>query len=756
MIRGLTSEEVKTRKLQGQTNSISTATTKISDIIKKHTVTLFNIVIFLLAGTVFVFGNKRDTLFVLIAIISTIIAIFNDLRARSKINKLSLLSERPITVIRNNHLSEVKNSELVLGDIIRFSLGDQIIADSKLLEGSLEVNESFLTGESNNIKKNPGDKLYSGSFVVSGTGFAKITAIGEENSLAKILKNAKKIKQNRSQLFSTLEKIIKINSIILIPVAILLFLKQLSLDNATLNSAVTSTAAAIVAMVPAGLILLTSSVLALSTIRLSKKHIVVNDFYAIETLARVDTICLDKTGTLTTGNLKVEKIISLSKNSEQEIKDFIKILNTFSGDINATSKALIKKFGKNLNAKVDDFYQFSSDKKYSGFKIQNTEFFLGAYDFITTDKSKKPDEEKYAESYRVLTALKRQNNREEILGFVLLSDELRKNIKNLFTFFKQNDLKVKIISGDSPTTVQKIINSLELNLNNSVDLSDHNSHTLPKTLAEDFDIFARVTPEQKQSLVKSLRASGHIVAMTGDGVNDVLALKESDCGISLGAGADAARRVADIVLLDNDFSVISHAVFEGRKTINNVTRSSALFLSKTIFATILSVVFIFLDLRYPFSPLLMSFVNVIIIGIPSFILALEPNYARIKNNFKSHIIKNSVPSALATIFSVITIAILSNLLNFSWPETLSFSCVLVCLIGFLLILKISYPLNRLRAFLLLTLILTLILIFVLHPLRTILNLEILSLEKIPLLLILGAASSLIFFLSSRLLSRRSF
>ncbi|MBQ2660163.1 HAD-IC family P-type ATPase [Candidatus Saccharibacteria bacterium] len=754
MISGLRSSEVEIRRQNGQSNSVTKNVTKISDILKKHTLTVFNFVNLTLAALIFFFGNKRDTMFVFIAVIATAIAIINDLRSRRKINRLHILSERPISVVRDGKICEINDSDLVLGDVIRYSLGDQITVDAVLLEGVLEVNESFITGESDNIQKLPGEKLHAGSFIVSGTGFARATAVGEASSLSKTLKNAQKIKDSRSELFTTLQKIIKLNSLILIPVAIFLFLKQSSLSGATLESAVTSTGAAVIAMIPEGLILLTSSVLALATIRLSRQKIIVSDFYSIETLARVDTICLDKTGTLTTGRMKVEKIIPFGQNSEAEIINFIKISNAALGDFNSTSHALIQKFGKNSEAKVDEFYPFSSQKKYSGIKFGDTEFFLGAYSYLTSDTSHAAEEAEYAKSYRVLTAKKCRNNREELLGFVLLSDELRKDAKSLLNFFQKNDVKVKIISGDSPTTVAQTVKTLGLKSTSLVDFSDQKSKTLPQSLVEEHDIFARVTPDQKQSLVKSLRASGHVVAMTGDGVNDVLALKAADCGISLGAGADAARRVADIVLLENDFSVIKSAVFEGRKTINNVTRSSALFLQKTIFATVLSVVFIFLNLRYPFSPVLMSLVNVIIIGIPSFVLAFEPNYARIKNNFKSHILKNSVPAALATIFAIISTAALSFFLNLAWSETLVFSYFLVSFIGLLLIYKISRPLNKFRLSLLVALSSVVALVFLLEPARNFLDLTLLPLEKTPLLLLCEAASFLIFFFSSRFLSRR--
>lgn len=755
-ILGLSSEEIKEKISAGKVNKSSENKTKISKIIKKHTLTFFNIINLSLATIVFIFGNQRDCLFIIIAVIATIIAIVNDVRAKLSIEKLNLISKDEVTVIRNGKETRIPIDRIVEGETIKYSLGSQIIVDSKIIEGSIEVNESFITGESDNIKKNAGDELISGSFVISGTCYAEATAVGEENFISKLMKNAKTIKESRSKLFDTIQKIIKINSLVLVPVGILLYLKQYSLEGATINSAITSTVAAIVSMIPEGLVLLTSSVLALATIRLSRKKIIVSDFYSIETLARVDTICLDKTGTLTTGNMKVEKIIEIEKGSTEEIREIIKTLNGLSGDFNPTSHALLDEFGKISHPKVDDFYEFSSDRKYQGYRIKDTEFLVGALSFMTKNKTGKKEEEKYSENYRVLTVLKRQKNREEsekILCFILLSDEVRKNAKEILEYYKQNDVKIKIISGDNLGTIEKVVKSLDLEIGNSVDFSTLKSKKSYKTLTNNFDIFARVTPEEKQSLIKAIENSGHTVAMTGDGVNDVLALKEASCGISIGAGADAARRTADIVLLENDFSVLPSAINEGRQTINNVTRSSALFLNKTIFATLLSIIFIFLNFRYPFAPLEMSFINFVIIGAPSFLLALEKNYSRLKTDFRYHILKNSVPSALATITAIIILPIISAYSNHTWEETTSLSCIVTCFIGFLLMLKISAPLNKFRLTIIVPLFIITIIAFITPTAEAFLGLSYISITQLLEFLFLAAISSLIFVTSNIVISK---
>ncbi len=771
MISGLSPEEVKLRIAEGKVNKSTEKKTKLSTIIKRHTLTFFNIIIFALALVVLFFGERTDILFIVIAVAATLIAIINDIRAKISLEKLNLLSEKSITVIRNGKEKRIKTENVVENDILRFSLGDQIIVDSEIKQGEIEVNESFITGESDNIKKRPGDELTSGSFVVSGSCLAEAKKVGDESFISKLMKNAKTIKSEKSELFSTIQQIIKINSIVLIPIGIALFFKQLSLEEATVKSAITSTVAALVSMIPEGLVLLTSSVLALATIRLSKKKIIVNDFYSIETLARVDTICLDKTGTLTTGKMTVEKIVELDGKAE-EVEEIIKLSNTFLGGFNPTSHALLthfgkfsereikklsenskgifKKFGQNSKQKPDELYEFSSDKKYSGFRIGNTEYIVGAYSFISNQKTHKKEEENLSKNYRVLTVLKREKNREEsekILGFVLLSDEIRKNAKEIIGFYQQNDVKIKIISGDNLGTISHVLKSLDLNLGNSVDLSTIESHKSYKSLAENFDVFARVRPEEKKELIKALKASGHTVAMTGDGVNDVLALKEASCGISIGEGADAARRAADIVLLDNDFSALPSAIFEGRQTINNVSRSSALFLNKTIFATILSIIYIFINFRYPFTPLEMSYINALIIGIPSFLLALETNHERQKTNFAFHIMKNSLPAALATIFAIIAVSIISDVLYLTWEETTTLSCLATCLIGFLLIFRVSYPMNKFRLSIVVPLIVIIFITFATPAAEGLLRLANIDLTQILTFLAISAASTMIYCFS---------
>lgn len=754
MIKGLSENEIKNRVLEGKTNKTNIKHISIFSIVQKHTITLFNILNIFFALACILVGEAKNAIFIVIAILNTVIAIVNDIRAKYAVEKLTLLSSENATVIRDGEEKRIDNSEIVLDDILKYNLGNQIVVDGEIIDGFVEVNESFVTGESNTIRKNIGDKLISGSFVIAGSCLAKTTAVGEESFTNNLLKSAKLIKSDTSVLFETLNKIVRYISYALVPIGGLLFYNQLNLENATIATATTSTVSALLSMIPEGLMLLTSSVLALATIRLAKKKVLVSDLYSIETLARVDTICLDKTGTLTTGNLKVEKFIP-KDGTLSELKASIGLILGALNDNNSTYNALAKKIKKIQSEDVEKKIPFSSDRKYSGVALKNREIYMGAYEFIPklSEKSNKffSEEQKLSENSRVITVIERKNSTEKVLGFVLLSDEIRKNAKHFLEYLKKEEVKVKIISGDNLGTIEKICKTIGYS-GKSIDLSNFFGKTFDE-IVEKYDIFARVRPEQKKELVKSLEKAGHKVAMTGDGVNDVLALKEADCGISIGAGADAARRVARLVLLDNDFDVIPEIIKEGRQTINNVTRSSTLFLSKTIYASILSIVFIFLNYRYPFIPIEMSLINFVLIGAPSFILALETNTSRPSSNFRKNILRHSLPASIAMIFSVITLAINSDVHNLTEIETTTISCVVAMFIGFLLIYKISRPLNKLRGGLLLGLILVVILAFALPTARSIFSLTIPSTEVLGILTKILLVSFLI-FLTSALITRR--
>ena len=671
-------------------------------------------------------GSYKNMLFIFIAIANTLISIINEVRAAKIVEKMRLLSEQNPTIIKNGQPVQVAPEEVAKGDMLVLSLGDQIMYDSIIEEGQIEVNESFITGEQDNIVKKPGDELISGSFVVSGTAKAKVTHALEDNFISKLQNDASAIKTADSKLFTLMNKIVKYISYALIPVGALLLWSRFRAEADT-TTAITSTVAALINMIPEGLILLTSSVLALATIRLSRKKVLVQDLYSIETLARVDCICLDKTGTLTTGKMTVHdfilpdgtKLKSPSKTPTPAEKSFLTALASILShqmSENATTSALKKKFLK--TAKFDEIkgitetIAFSSDRKYSGIKIKTADYLMGAIEFITDDKEDIKRVKKMAGDYRIIAVVKKgaceprtlQNGdsaHNTLLGFIRLEDEIRHDASEIINYFYENDVTVKIISGDDLPTVQNIAEKVGVRDLSGIDLSTEKKHDYSK-LVKDYSIFTRVKPAEKKSLVQALRKQGFTVAMTGDGVNDILAMKEADVSLAIGDGADAARRSAKMVLLDSDYAAVPAIIDEGRQSINNLERSTALFLAKTVYASILAVVLVILPFSYPYSPIEMTLLNFTCIGFPGLILALEHNTERIKNRFTRNIVEYSIPIGITVSICMLALSITSHFQDFSRFELTTTSVFITFAINLLLIYRISRPLNRLRTALLFT------------------------------------------------------
>ena len=680
----------------------------ILKIIAKNTFTLFNLVNLILALMVAFVGSYKNMLFIFIAIANTLISIINEIRAYKIVKKMRLVAEQKPTVLRDGKSIQVLAEEIQKGDIVVLSLGDQILYDSIMEEGTLEVNESFITGEQDSIEKHPGDELISGSFVVAGTAKAKVIHVGEENSITKLEKAAHHLKTADSKLFTLMNKIVKYISYTLIPVGALLLWSRFRAESET-ATAVTSTVAALINMIPEGLILLTSSVLALATIRLSRKKVLVQDLYSIETLARVDTICLDKTGTLTSGNMVVHDFILPNGKSftkapaaptpaeKSLLRPLNAILSTQMAE-NATTSALRLAMPKNANfGEIDgivDVIPFSSDRKCSGFKTKKDEYLMGAIEFITDDKKVIEQVKSYAGDYRVIAVTKNH----EFLGCIRLKDEIRKNAKEIINYFYKNDIMPKVISGDDLETVKHIAGVVGIRDLRGVDLSTLKDINYKK-LVQDYSIFARVKPEQKKKLIEAFRKQGSTVAMTGDGVNDILAMKEADCSIAIGEGSDAARRAAKLVLLDSDFDRVPSIIDEGRQSINNLERSTSLFLAKTVYATTLAVIFVLAPLSYPFSPIEMSLLSFACIGFPGLALALEKNTARIKDKFTYNIKHYSVPTGIAVAISMVALSIASEVNGFSRAQLTTLSAIIVFCIDLVLIYKVSRPLNLFRAIL---------------------------------------------------------
>ncbi len=716
----------------------------------RNVFTLFNLVNAILAAMVAFVGSYKNMLFVVIAIANTLISIVNEIRAKKIIDKMRLIAEQNPTVLRNGKPFQIKPEEVKAGDLTVLSLGDQVMFDSVVTEGTLEVNESFVTGEAENITKHQGDELISGSFVVAGTAKATVEHVGEENSLNKIQASATTIKTADSKLFKLMNNIVKYISIALIPIGALLLWARFRTEADT-ASAITSTVAALINMIPEGLILLTSTVLALATIRLSKKKVLVQDLYSIETLARVDCICLDKTGTLTTGNMKVKDVIPAEGGDENAVINALELILAHLPADNATSRALHKAFMRDpKNEATGDFelIPFSSDRKYSGVRINRTEYKVGALDFMTTDKDYLKQGRKLKGIYRVLAVMKNQ----KLLGFVRLEDEIRKDATEIIEYFYKNDVDIRIISGDDLATVENIATVVGVKNAHGVDLSTIKNPNYKK-LVKEYNIFTRVKPAEKKDLIEALRKSGKTVAMTGDGVNDILAMKEADCSIAIGEGSDAARRSAKLVLLGSDFASVPSIIDEGRQSINNLERSTALFLAKTVYASILAVLFVILPLSYPFTPVEMSLLNFACIGFPGLVLSLEHNTDRIKNNFTRNILTYSFPIGLTVSFCMAALSFVSHLQGFSRPELTTISVLVTFTIDLVLIYWISRPLNFLRGSLLISIIVIMAAAFLIPLIRDFFEFVTLTPSNLIVMAAIIAGGLVIFEIMRRLMRR---
>lgn len=707
---GLSTDQINQRKKDNLVNNDTAVPTKtIPRIFFENIVTLFNILNILLAIAILCVGSYKNLLFMGVIICNTLIGTFQEIRAKKAVDRLSLISSTKVNAVRNSKIEHIPIKELVLDDIVYLKNGNQIVSDCIVVDGKCEVNESLLTGESDPITKKKGDMLLSGSFIVSGSCKAKIEHIGNQNYAAKISNDAKYIKKVNSEIMYTLNLIIKIISFIIIPLGIMLFYKQFNIvESNTYQNAVVHTVAALIGMIPEGLILLTSTVLAVGVIRLSKQKVLVQELYCIETLARVDTLCLDKTGTITDGNMEVINTVEIDKSFSNKINEIMSSMVHALNDNNPTFNAIRDKFG---NKKVYDAIKsvpFSSEKKWSGVYFKNEgSFILGAAEFILNNNISEIEDElkEYASKNRVLILAHSDNdfNGEDIpkdtypIAFIIINDKIRKQAKETLKYFKEQGVNIKIISGDNVLTVSNVAKAAGLdNADNCIDATTLENDEDLKQAAQKYSVFGRVTPQQKKKLIVALKDQGHTVAMTGDGVNDVLALKEADCSVAMASGSDAARNVSQLVLLNSCFDSMPKVVAEGRRSINNIQRSASLFLVKTLYSLLLSILFIFINMPYPFMPIQMTLISMFTIGIPSFILALEPNNERIKANFFINIISKSIPAAISVVLNILSVILATNIFKLSIEEFLTISVILTGYTGLLLLFKISLPLNNIR------------------------------------------------------------
>ena len=734
---GLTDEQVNARIAEGKVNADENPNTRTyKQIVRENTLTFFNFLNLVLLVLVLLVGSYKNAFFVCIIIINTLIGIAQEIRAKKTIDKLAILTARKSVVIREGQKWTVPTEELVLDDVVCLKTGDQVPADARILEGSLEVNESLLTGESDNLPKNEGDELFSGSFVTSGEACCQIIHVGKDNYAAQITSEAKEFKRHNSELKNSLNAILKVISIIIVPLGALLFYKQYYIVGDTFRDSVVSMVAGVLGMIPEGLVLLTSVALTLGALVLANKKTLVQELYCIETLARVDTLCLDKTGTITEGTMCVERVepyVSTGRvetavtesepaeSSEAEVQvqtdpAFMDDINTVMGnmmyvlkDQNATIDALRKRFPAKQGMTLEHVIPFSSDRKYSGavFEEKGT-YLMGAAQFLFLEDNEELTEkcQAYAEEgLRVLVLAHSSQNAEgtelpeglEPLALMLLTDVIREEAPDTLAFFDSQEVDLKVISGDDPVTVAAIARRAGLkNADSYVDATTLTTEEALQDAVAQYSVFGRVTPQQKKAMVQALQSQGHTVAMTGDGVNDVLALKEADCSIAMAQGSDAAKNIANVVLLDSNFASMPHIVNQGRRVVNNIRTAASMFLIKTMFSVMLSLLTIFFGNAYPFEPIQMSLISACAVGIPTFLLAQENNYEKIDHTFLRHVFINAFPAAITITFCVFAVMLVCQNVYHSMVM-LNTACVLVTGWNYMAALKTVYaPLNTYR------------------------------------------------------------
>lgn len=743
---GLTKEQVEERYRTNLFNRDTTVKTKtIPQIIITSTFTLFNLLNIFLATCIILVGEYKNVLFLGVIVCNTVIGIIQEIKAKKVIDKLNLLSESKVKVLREGKQIEISHEEIVLDDLIILTSGDQVVIDSVIVSGECEINESAVTGEEKSILKKENDEILSGSFIVSGYIVAKVNHVAEDNYISVISKDAKKIKRNKSEIIRSLNKIIKVISFIIVPLGAVFFYIQYNLSGNTLANAVVNTVAALLIMIPDGLILLISTVFAIGVVRISKNKILVQNLYCSENLARVDVMCLDKTGTITEGIMEVKDIIPLSNTSKEEQEKILNDICYFSKDNNSVMQAIKSKYNKTSNLVAKKVVPFSSKQKYSGITFRgNGTYILGAPEFVMKENYSKIQSqvERYVENNRVLLIAYSKNefisndlpDNIEPLGLILLQDKIRSDAIKTIEYFKKQGVDLKIISGDNPKTVASIAKRSGFGEINFIDASKIESDEELRKKVRECNIFGRVSPFQKKKIVKFLQEDKHVVAFTGDGVNDVLALKQSDCSITIANASEAARNVSELILLDSDFSKMPYVVADGRKNINNLERSAVLFLTKTVYASILAIIFLFVDEFYPFIPIQTSLISVTTIGIPSFILALEKNEDLVQGKFLINVLKKVLPGALTVVFNIIIILILKELLNLTQEEVSTFSVILTSFTGFMVIYKLCVPFNLLRTVLLIVLISLFTSSYLLFP--SLFSMTYLSYKNVILLIIL--------------------
>ena len=708
--RGLSSQEVSERVRAGQSNAPVEAPFKTTwQIIKTNTFTYFNAIFVVLAVILIAVGSFRDITFLPVIVINSLIGIIQEFRAKATLEKLTVLNAQRVTVIRDSEKQSIPTTELVLDDVAIFKSGDQISADATVLSGTAYVNESLLTGEPDEVEKVSGSELKSGSFVVSGECVAQITKVGADSYAAQLTLQAKAIKTGeQSEIIRSLNKIVKMAGIAVIPIGILLFSRQFFLNGTSVQASVQGMAAAVVGMIPEGLFLLASVSLAISAIKMARQEVLVHEMKSVETLAHVDVFCVDKTGTITSPEMNVKEIVSANQGKvSAEVTDILAIFAHSTITSNATATA-IQKFLNKPKKKASKFIDFSSKYKYSAAEINKKNYVLGAPEFVMKDNYGEIEEKvkSYSSSgYRVLVFGKYSGKltgkelkaKFEPLAFIVLENPVRETAPDTFRYFEEQGVRIIVISGDNPVTVSEVAKAASIShAENYIDASGLKEDKDYANAVKKYTVFGRVLPEQKRKIVQALQAQKHVVAMTGDGVNDVLALKDADCSVAMSSGADAAIQAAQLVLLDSDFSHMPSVVREGRRVVNNLERSGSLFIVKNIFSAIAAALSIIIGFKYPLLPAQVSFVTMWVIGVPSFLLSQMPNEDLIHGRFIDNIMKKAIPGGLANVILILLTDLVLNIFNVN-DEIIPTACTLVfATVGIVYLFRVCWPLDAYR------------------------------------------------------------
>ena len=706
-LHGLTQEEVRARREQGRTNTMPRRTEGgVADILRRNVLTLFNLLNLCLAGLLLWVGSHRDMLFLGVVLSNTLIGTIQELRAKRTHDRLQLLSEGRVRVMRDGVECRLSPQELVLDDVVLLSRGDQIPADATVLSGAGEADESLLTGESAPVSKAAGDTLYSGSFLVSGSVAARLTAVGADSYAGQLQLSARRVKRAQSELMRDMRRIIRWVSVLIVPIGAAMFSRQYASVDLGLRDAVTGTVASMLGMIPEGLILLTSVSLAAGVVALGRRNALVNELFGIETLARTDVVCMDKTGTLTSGEMVLDRTLALNGATPEEIAAYMAALLRASADETPTVRALAEAFPASNAPEIAQAVPFSSARKWSAAQAEGLgSVVLGAPERLLKGEALKQAQALAAQGLRVLALLCApaplcgEALPEGLVPAALLClrDALRPNVQKTVRYFGEQGVTLKVISGDSPLTVSHAAAAAGVpGADRMVDLSTIEGEKDYTALSRHYTIFGRVSPQDKQGLIEALRKDGHGVAMVGDGVNDIPALKAADCSIAMAGGSDAACRVAQITLLDADFDVMPRIVLEGRRVINNITRAASLFLVKNIFSLLLSVLLLIFPFAYPFAPIQLTLVSSLTIGIPSFVLALQPSRDRVSGSFLRNVIMRALPGGVCTAALIIPLMAFSDGLGFSQDVVSTLSTLIAGYSGLVVLFLTCLPLNALR------------------------------------------------------------